>query len=215
MLVHRPALVHCSILTLDDMRIPKLKIKHKKSVIATLIVLVVIISGAIALNRLEQPDTALAVIGKPLNNQSGFNINLIPTPYKDSFVAFNYPEGLTKKHSNPPGAIDVDIVDFGAQDILSWTLSIDVTNTGSQPLVNDSSYRFRLEQPSIYKLSNLDINNQNIPVMTDTTASGLSKVAFLQHNNLRATVALLGDDANGPTPLQTTWNMILGSWRWQ
>jgi hypothetical protein len=51
--------------------------------------------------------------------------------------------------------------------------------------------------------------------MTDEAVSGFNEVAFLQHNNLRATVALSGDDANGIQPLQTTWDMVLGSWHWQ
>jgi hypothetical protein len=197
------------------MNFPHLNIKYKKTVIVILILLILIIVLIILLNRLEQPESTQAVIGNSISTQSGFAINLTPTPYKDSFIAFDYPKGLAKKPSNPLAATDVDIIDFGVRDILSWTLAIDVTNTGSKPLNVDSSYRIRVEQPSIYKLSNLYINNQNIPVMTDTTTSSFNKVAFLQHNNLRATVALIGDDAEGSLPLQTTWIMILGSWHWQ
>jgi hypothetical protein len=168
----------------------------------------------IALNRLEQPNTVQAVIGKPVSDQSSYSIDLSPITYKDAFVAFNYPKGLSQKPSYPLSATEVDIIEFGARDVLSWTLSIDLTSTGSKPLSDDSSYTFRLDQPSIYKLSTLNMGDQAIPVMTDTAADGFSEVAFLQHDNLRATVSLVGDDASGLTPLQTTWNMILDSWHW-
>lgn len=197
------------------MNLLHIKIKYKKSVIFILVVLILIIIMSILVVRLEQPQSVQAVFGKSITSQSGFNVNLTPTAYKDSFVAFNYPKGLSKKHSNPLAATDVDIINFSAQDILSWTLAIDITNTGSKPLNDDSSYRIRIEQPSIYKQSSLYIGNQNVTVMTDTSVSSFSKVAFLQHNNLRATVSLIGDDAQGSIPLQTTWNMILSSWRWQ
>jgi hypothetical protein len=197
------------------MRLLHIKIKYKKTTVFILIVLILIIIMSILVIRLEQPQSVQAVFGKSITSKSGFNIDLTPTLYKDSFVAFNYPKGLSKKPSNPLAATDVDIIDFGAQDILSWTLAIDVTNTGSKPLNDDSSYRIRTDQQSIYKQSSLYIGNQNVTVMTDTTASGFSRVAFLQHGNLRATVALIGDDADGSSPLQTSWNMILSSWQWQ
>ncbi len=197
------------------MSLPYFKIKHKKTTLVIFIVLVAFISLGILLNRLEQPNEVQAIIGKPVRDQPGFNISLNPTSYADSFVAFKYPDGLTKKPSSQLSAINVDIINFEAQDVLSWTLAIDITNTGSQPLSNDSSYKLRLDQPSIYKLATLKINSQSIPVMTDTAVSGFNEVAFLQHNNLRATVALTGDDATGTQPLLTTWNMVLNSWHWQ
>src|SRR5579864_6200104 len=118
-----------------------IKLKYKKTVIFILSVLILIIIMSILVIKLEQPTSFQAVIGQPITSQSGFDINLTPTAYKDSFVAFNYPIGLSKKHSNPLAATDVDIINFGAQDILSWTLAIDITNTGSKPLSEDSSYR--------------------------------------------------------------------------
>ena len=82
-------------------------------------------------------------------------------------------------------------------------------------LSNNSSFVLRKENPQTYSEATTIINSQSVIVMTNTSDSGFSKVAFLTHGGLVATVALKGDDSNGAQPLATAFNMVLSSWHWR
>lgn len=182
---------------------------------SVLIVTTVTVVVWLMLSRLAQPMTGRVVVNSAHASTTSFTINLTPTRYTGHTFQFDYPLGLQPRAPSPLVGPDIEKASFLVRDVMTWNLEIDVADTGQQPLSGDASYRFRKQHPTIYQPSTQIINGHTVVVMTDTTATGFSKVAFLQQADKRATVALQGDDASGIGPLQTTFTMVLTSWHWR
>jgi hypothetical protein len=185
-----------------------------------LVLTVLIIGVAVGANRayvllFEQPAVGTVTVGTPEASSNSFDISMTPAVFTGKTISFSYPDGLAKKQPSPLVGPDVEKASFTAKDIVTWNLEIDVTNNGSQPLSGDSGYSFRVQHPDIYQPSTAQVDGQSVPVMTDKSAPGFSKVAFLQHGQYQATVSLIGDDADGSAPLQAAFTMVLSSWHWQ
>jgi hypothetical protein len=187
----------------------KLKLVAVGSIIIAIVLVIVIVAE---LNKPAQ--------GTISGNRSGTlqqtaaPIDLTPTPGGGRYVSFNYPAALEQTVSSQLVTPDVASYDYTYHDIESWNLEIVVFTNPSGQLTNDSPYTYRKAHPDIYQESQASFNNQAVDIMTDKTAEGFSKVAFLIHGQYQATVSLYGDDAAGPGYLQTSYNMVLNSWHW-
>ena len=180
-----------------------------------LIVIFLIIAAVIFAQKLTKPYSTAAKISQTSSTQLTYSIDLSPINHSDHYVTYNYPKGLHLKSSSLIGPTSVDDNLYFAKDIYSWQLAIDIASTPTGQINQTSSYQFRKDNPQEYKEKTEKINGQIVDVMTDSYFdNGFSKVAYLTHGDLVATVSLIGNDSSGSQPLVTTFNMVLNSWQW-
>ena len=146
--------------------------------------------------------------------RSGFDMSA--AAFTDGYASFTYPKSLS---AAPSGRIAPPIV---ASYVLRYhstprtcNLAVTITRVPSGRLSDNNAYQFRRVHPEVYKESSETFNGVRAAVMTDTTATGFSKVGFLVDGEYQAAVALYGNDQSGPADLQATFAMIMGSWHWQ
>jgi len=197
----------------DDQPLKKSKLYKWLAVLPIIVVLILI--TAYIFSRLNHPVTAQVKATQWQASSTAYNIDLTPTPMVGSYVSFDYPRGLHLVSTALVSVPSVEDFTYYAKDISSWTLAIDIARTPTGVLTESSSYTLRKDNPQAYSESFTTVNGQSTTVMTDTTVvDGFSKVAYLTHGNLVATVSLIGNDAAGTQPLQITFAMVLNSWRW-
>lgn len=190
------------------------KIVSKRRAWWTLALLVIVVVAWLVISKLNQPAKGTVSYAPVQPEQTTASFNAKPVKVMGQYATFSYPAGLKVAKNNPINPPLVEEFNYSYQDVETWNLSIGITkNSGG--VSNDSAYQFRKTKPDIYKESTQVVNNQNVVIMTDTGAGGFSKIAFLAGNGLSATVSLYGDDAAGLGNLTKTFNMVLGSWRWQ
>ncbi len=179
---------------------------------AVAIIALVLWYGLSALNR---PVTAHVQIGQEKSSLTSYAIDLTPTPVAGHYVAFQYPRGLSLLSRSKVSVVSVEDFNFYVKDISSWTLAIDITETPTGNLSESSSYTLRKNKPEVYHEAQSLIHGRVIHIMSDTSdTNSFSKVAYATHGTLLATISLLGSDAKGAVPLQTTFDMVLNSWQW-
>lgn len=168
------------------------------------------------INKLSQPVNGQVQSQEQQSSSiTSYYINLTPKLQSGHYVSFEYPKGLHLVSTALISAPSVADFTYYVKDIYSWSLGIDIIKTPSGQLVQSSSYTLRKNNPNTYSLSIVNINGQQVNIMTDTSfVGGFSKVAYLTHGNLIGIVSLIGNDASGIKPLQTTFTMILNSWHW-
>jgi hypothetical protein len=194
---------------------PRKKRKLYIRLVSGLVVLALILVIIHIFSRLNQPVTAPVKASQGQASATVYNIDLTPTPIAGPYASFNYPKGLRLVSKALISVPSVEDFTFYIKDVYSWTLAVDVAHTPTGTLSESSSYMLRKDNPSTYSESFITIKGQPISVMTDTTAVGsFSKVAYLTHGTLVATVSLIGNDTTGTQPLQTTLAMVLNSWQW-
>ncbi|HUD05376.1 MAG TPA: hypothetical protein VMR18_00430 [Candidatus Saccharimonadales bacterium] len=174
----------------------------------------IVLVGRVISTAINQPVTAKLVAGKSTSSPGTYDIALTPVLKTGRYVSFRYPKGLTLNPPQKPYGSIVEEYVFFAHDVESWQLGIDITKVTIGGLDGFGSYVIREQNPKEYTLSSVVANGQTIPVMTDLLAGEFSKVAYLVHGDYIATVSLTGDDSSGVAPLQTTFSMVLNSWRW-
>jgi hypothetical protein len=165
------------------------------------------------LSRINQPVVATMKIDQASKNQPVNQIDLTPVNEKGNYATFNYPKGLRFK---PTSAVTpyVEEFYFTARDIETWILAIDVVPLKGGNLMSDSDFMLRLNNPALFTENRQTVNGAVVYIMSDKSAAGFSKVAFLPHGSLIASVSLQGDDATGTQPLMTAFKTILNSWHW-
>jgi len=188
---------------------------HKKKLLIIGILFVVFVIGLLYIDKKWTQPTATNVVSSPYQITKQATLNLIPTNYSDKFVSFNYPTIMTSDETPKFNLPIIDIVNMSYPDAQSWLLSVEVSNIPSGTFYDNEAYQARIINPTTYQLSQVTINGMSIPIFTDKTASGYSRVAFLISGNYQATVSLIGDDTSGVGPLASTMAMILNSWQWQ
>ena len=164
------------------------------------------------LSRINQPVSGVITV-KDSPTKTGYNVNLNPKQITGKHLSFDYPSGLTPQKTDPVTAPNAETFKFSAHDVMTWLLSVNVSTPKGDSLNADSGFSYRLANPDTYQESQITINNQTVEIMTDKTAS-FSKVGYILHGPLLATVSLYGDDAQGTQPLQTSFMMVLNSLRW-
>lgn len=142
------------------------------------------------------------------------NLDMTPSVFVDDYATFSYPKGLTTVAPSKFGPPVVAVYNLTYRDIQTWRLAVSIVRVPSDSLYDNNAYQFRKINPSKYAESQLRINGQNVRIMTDTSASGFSQVAFLVHGQYQAIISLYGDDPRGTSGLESTFTMILSSWHW-
>jgi hypothetical protein len=188
---------------------------HKKKLLIIGILFVVFIIGLLYIDKKWTQPRATNAVSSPYPITKQETLNLIPTNYSDKFVSFSYPTIMTSNQTPNFNLPIVDIVNMSYPDAQSWLLSVDVSNIPSGNLYDNEAYQARIVNPTTYLLSQTTINGMSVPIFTDKTASGYSRVAFLLSGDYQATVSLTGDDTSGVGPLASTMAIILNSWKWQ
>ena len=133
-----------------------------------------------------------------------------------TYANFSYPSSMrTMTNAQTPTSPVLDSYNYLKTDILTWHLAIAISHLNTPSLNDDSSYVFRKNNPTEYQESTVTYGDNTFIVMTDVQAEGFSEVAFSLHGNMDATISLLGDDPNGDSGLDTTFQQVLQSWDWQ
>jgi len=188
---------------------------HKRFLTVAIILSVIcIVSLAVIDKKWTQP-IATSAVTSPYTLPKQASLTLIPENYIDNYVSFDYPSIMTAKKPPQPTLPVIDNATFSYPDDESWLLAIAVYKIPSGNFNNNSAYQARIVNPSVYKLSQSTINGISVPIFTNVTVTGYSRVAFLISGDYQATVSLIGDDINGVTPLANTMAMVLNSWQWQ
>lgn len=132
-----------------------------------------------------------------------------------TYVSFNYPNKLNQVANDKLALPILEQFNYRYHDIESWHLAIDIMKNPGGNVTTMSDYKFRKTKPEIYKESTETLNGQKIVIMTDTSAGGFSKVAFLDSGTTAATISLTGDDPSGTNLLAKSFDMVLASWQWK
>lgn len=140
--------------------------------------------------------------------------NNTPVAVHNAYFSFTYPAAMHTYPVQRLSAPELANYSYGYSDIESWQLSVTDQTLVESSLTQDSAYIFRTQHPTQYQLSSLTINGQQVPVMTDTKASGFSKLAFLLHGSDVVHISLYGNDTSGTTVLNNVFVQILNSIKW-
>lgn len=159
-------------------------------------------------SQITTPNSSLS----SLSNTSTFNNT--PVIVQNSYFSFSYPTALKPYKQQPVNGPMIANYSYGYRDIESWELTITAQMIPQPSLTNDSAYNFRSQHPDQYQLVNETINSQPVAVMTDTQASGFSKVAFLLHGNYVINVSLYGNDTSGTGILSSVFSQVVQSLQW-
>jgi len=190
----------------------------KKRVIY-IVIGVVLLAGSFAVNRvvtaINQPTKGVITsTSKVSETQNTDNVDMTPVVQSSKYASFNYPEALTKEAQQSFNLPFVAVYNYTKHDVSSWELAISIMNVSSGSLNDNGSYHYRKVNPDKYIESNKTINDKNVVIMTDQTASGFAKVAFLVNGQYQATISLTGDHLGSSSSLDETFNMVISSWRW-
>jgi hypothetical protein len=179
-----------------------------------LILVLVIIAGVFLLGTyMDKPSVGrITEDGAGVSTESAFNFT--PVKVTDKFIAFSYPKSLHKVPNNPQYAPQVDEFNYSYKDSQTWDLSIS-TDQVSYAMTSNSGYMLRKNSPQEFVESQQSVDGAIAYIFEDKTATGFSKVAFMQHGGYQASVSLTGDDSGVETNLQKTFNQVLSSWHWQ
>lgn len=147
-----------------------------------------------------------------LSNTSTFNNT--PVAVHNTYFSFTYPAAMHPYPLQPLTTPQIADYSYGYRDIESWQLAISGQTLSEPTLSNDSAYTYRAQHPEQYQPSNTTINGQPVVIMTDSTASGFSKVAFLLHGSVVVNVSLYGNDTSGTDILNSVFMQVLNSLTW-
>ncbi len=162
--------------------------------------------------------SAKGVITKPTQAQqnAGLSFDFTPVAVENSHASFTYPRAMAvytaaQKQNYPTLAA----YEYSYRDARIWLLTVTVNQLMSNSLQADSSYLFRLQNPSTYQHSTVTFANKTYQVMNDTTFTGFNEVAYTLHNGMSGEISLLGNDNLGVDNLQKVFNMVLTSFTWR
>jgi len=140
--------------------------------------------------------------------------NNTPVAVHNNYFSFSYPASMHAYAQQPLKLPEIADYSYGYSDIESWQLAVSAQTLVQPSLSQDSSYLYRTQHPDQYRLSSTTINGQPVAIMTDTKASGFSKVAFLLNGSNVVHVSLYGNDNSGITVLNNVFTQVLNSIKW-
>lgn len=188
--------------------------KHKKAIIIGIcfgLIPIALIATFSSVANAPHSTSSIVTLTTPVDKTS---FNMSPKSITNPYVSFSYPAALTQTANGGLTSRQVAAYTFMYRDIQTWNMAIEVVMIPSGNLSDNNGYQFRKVNPQIYQESQINVNNQPVTIMTDSTYGGFSKVAFLVHGQYQAAVSLYGDDPNGLSNLNRTFSMILKSWQW-
>lgn len=189
--------------------------KRRKSLITIAFLLVVTLIAVLAVRMVEQPVNARTITTTPPTiAKAPPPPSLIPV--SNVYASFSYPDSLYPEQNAPTAESPVlASYNYVKPDIQTWVLAVDFTQLKSPSLNMDSSYVIRKVNPAEYQESNVTYGNNTFIVMNDTVAVGFSETAFILRGDMDATISLTGNDAIGISGLETVFQQVLQSWKWQ
>ena len=141
-------------------------------------------------------------------------IDMAPATVASDFARFSYPRGMAVWTPQAPHFPTLASYNLTYRNLTAWNLSVSVIAVPTGNLYDNNAYRFRLVNPQAYSESRATYNGVPVTIMTDTTTGGYARVGFLVHGKYQAVVSLTGEDRGNATDLQSTFAMVLSSWRW-
>jgi hypothetical protein len=146
---------------------------------------------------------------------SGLSFDSKPVTVHGTYISFAYPAAfsvyLARQKPAPP---ILESYEYDHSDIKSWLLSITVTKLTSGSLNADSGYYTRSLDPSDFQKSTVLANDHTFVVMTDSSVSGFSKVAYSFNNGMSADISLEGGDSLNAASLSEVFGDVLNSFTW-
>lgn len=172
----------------------------------------VVVAGAIVLlNRVS----SLAEGSITPGPTSTVTANDIPNnnAVQGKLAGFKLPSGFNATPTTTSGSM-LESFNFSKGHTPMWTLSIQIKPLPSGRLADSSGYQLRKSQPQQYQEEYINTHGTNVVVMADMSG-GFNKVAFLQHGDKLATVALSCPSNIDATALQQTLESVVQSWQWR
>ncbi len=200
--------IYCGII------IGRVRDKRKTALLLILIAIILLaILGKIILDRMNAPHEGVITAGSSQAATAPAKPPLVSVA--GTYESFKYPSNMTVEANSRLITPVVEQFNFVKRDIESWNLAIAILHIPGGSLMANNAYQYRTTEPGKYNASSIDVNGRRIPVMTDTSVGGFSKVAFLVYGDYQATISLYGDDPAGQQPLADTFQTVLSSWQWK
>lgn len=130
--------------------------------------------------------------------------------------SFNYSDNFSPSHTDPPSPPILENYIFVKHQVLAWQLSIQIESLPSGNLNDAGSYHFRSVTPDRFTDDPTSVNGTMVHVFTDKNSGfNFSKVLYLQHQGLLASLALHGGAPNDTDAMQAALLSIASSWQWR
>lgn len=173
--------------------------------------------GAVSLlsHYAVSPAQGIIAVFHDLGPASAHAIDMTPSVARGDYASFQYPAGLSSMTGQAARGSVLAVYNWKHNDIQTWRLAISIVDVPTYKMTDNNAYLFRKMNPRRFRESLEMVNGHLVPVMTDTTANGFSKIGFLRSGRYQAIVSLCGDDQRGSDDLQATLAMVLHSWHWQ
>jgi hypothetical protein len=188
--------------------------KRTLKVLSILIGICILLGAALYIHSyIDKPSVGSVTYPNPISNNQSSYFNMAPVRYSGTYASFSYPKSLSTYPSSKPVSPVLANYSFIYRSEEQWFLSVTILDIPGGSLSANNAYQVRQLYPNQYQPSVIRLNGQNIQAMTDMTADGYSKVAFLVNDKYQATVSLTADEATDPN-LAKTLNLVLSSWHW-
>lgn len=156
----------------------------------------------------------VGTVGKPVYQASS-----VPTTEQVTFTgkkfSFTYPNHFTASTTSAPKPPILESYVLLKRSTLSWQLAIQIESLPSGNFSDSGAYHFRQVHPERFSEVRAVANGMPVRVMTDKEATGsFAKNAFLVHNNILASVSLVGGSTADRDAMQADFDNVLSTWKW-
>ena len=176
--------------------------------------LIAVVGLALVSRYAVSPAEGIIASFRSLPSTSARALDMTPVSARNNYATFRRPRGMMAMRSQTLHGSEVAVHNWKHNDIQTWRLAILIIDVPSYKMTDNNAYLFRKLNPSRFHESLVLVRGQPVPVMTDVSANGFSKVGFLRSGRYQAVVSLCGDDPRGQADLQSTLAMVLDSWHW-
>ncbi len=129
---------------------------------------------------------------------------------------FSYSDYFSQSHTDPPRQPILENYIFVRHQVLAWQLAIQIESLPSGNVNDDGSYHFRSVTPDRFTDDLVSVNGAMVHVFSDKSSGfNFSKVLYLQHQGLVASLALSGGTPDDSAAMQTALLGIASSWQWR
>ncbi|HEY4161153.1 MAG TPA: hypothetical protein VGM08_03765 [Candidatus Saccharimonadales bacterium] len=175
-----------------------------------------IIGASLLLRYLNAPTAAASIANQPAHPSAPAVSGSRLVPVSDDYAQFAYPSFLTPLAQQQSGSGNVKAAyGFEYKASIPWQLTVTINYLPGGLANNDSTYYAMVQNPSRYQKITETVNGSPVAILSDLTAGGFSKIAFLFHGGYSADIALNGADQQDADREQVTFNGVIQSWRWQ
>lgn len=133
---------------------------------------------------------------------------------RSDYAVFEIPTSFTAVSSSPPVAPVLKNYNFIKQQFGSWQLAIHITRISSGNLSDDGTYNYRNVTTDQYSKETKTYGERQAVIFTDTSTQSFTKVGYISHGTLSASVSLMGGTPDVAQDMQATLDRILSTWQW-